>query len=556
MYVLIRRLGAGSGANRSSKDEELVVDELTIGRGTDQALLLQGERIAYQHAVISLGAGQYRIRSLAPTGITVNGRGTRVAVLNRGDQILIGDYRLVVLSPPDGVDLALSLELLEQQDAPAVDPSQFNTRLDRVAWWQPRRWAWALFLVALLATLLVPALVMLAPSMATWLRSAPLPDDSLWLSGPLHSVHSTLGKDCQACHTTPFQRVTNEACVACHENTALHVPPHHPDMPLFDGERCASCHHEHNGEARMVFEDQRFCSSCHGDLDQRMSTVPEVARATDFHADHPPFRLSLLAWQAQEQRWRHSPRQEVTDALREHSHLTFDHAVHLDTGGVKNDTGDYEVLTCGSCHQPALDGINMAPVSMEQHCARCHALTFDPADPQRVVPHGAPDKVLANLREYYSSRFIRERIAAGDQRALLPGQRDAVSSLQREGLAWVEQRSLAVAEDLFERRACATCHEVESLTQPAHGWSVKPVQLNSRWFVSSEFPHQRHSKMECADCHAAEHSRDATDVLMPDIAVCRDCHVGQQSDDGLRSGCISCHSYHQFESSVLPRGQP
>lgn len=556
MYVLIRRLGAGSGASRSSKDEELDVDELTIGRGTDQELLLQGERIAYQHAVISLSASQYRIRSLAATGVTVNGRNTRVAVLHRGDQILIGDYRLVVLPAPDGVDLALSVELLEPQDTPSVDPDTFNTRLDRLVWWQPRRWAWILFVLALLVALVVPLMVTWSPSLAAWLRSGPLPDDSLWLSGPLHSVHSTIGKDCQACHTSPFRRVQNEACIECHESTALHVPAHHPGLGMFDGERCASCHHEHNGEARMVFEDQRFCSNCHADLDRRLSNLPEVERATDFTADHPPFRLSLLSWSAEKKRWRQSGRHEVNEKLREHSHLTFDHAAHLDPDGIKNETGEYEVLTCSNCHQPSLDEINMAPIAMEQHCARCHVLTFDPADPERVVPHGASDKVLASLREYYSSRFIRERIAAADQRAVLPGQRDTVPALQREGIAWVEKRTLAVAEDLFERRACITCHEVESVTEPAPDWHVKPVRLNSRWFVSSEFPHRRHSMMACADCHAAADSTDASDVLMPDIAVCRDCHLGQESGSGLRSGCISCHSYHQADHLASPRVHP
>ena len=158
MYVLIRRLGAGSGQNRAYKDEELAVDQLSIGRGTDQELLLPGDRVAYQHAEISLSAGQFRIRALASTGITVNGRSCKMAVLNTGDQILIGDYRLIVITAPDGVDLALSLEVLEQQEAPSIDPAKFVTRLDALTLWRPRRWAWALFLMLLATALLLPAL--------------------------------------------------------------------------------------------------------------------------------------------------------------------------------------------------------------------------------------------------------------------------------------------------------------------------------------------------------------------------------------------------------------
>ena len=547
MYVLIRRLGAGSGPTRTFKDEELAVDQLSIGRGTDQELLLPGDRVAYEHGEIALSAGQFRVRALASAGITVNGRSCKMAVLNNGDQILIGDYRLVVLPSPEGIDLALSLEVLEQQDAPSVDATQFTTRLDALPRWRPRRWAWLFFIMLLSAGLLIPTVVALKPDLQNMFRNTPLPDDSLWLSGPLHSMHSTIGKGCQACHAKPFEPVQNETCLECHGDTAVHLPEAHADAGMFDGERCASCHHEHNGEQRMVFDDQRFCADCHGSLQQRMSGAPTVERATDFHADHPDFRLSLLQWQATSNSWLQSPRQAVDASLQESSHLKFDHATHLDPQGIKNDTGDWQVLNCSNCHQMTLDGVNMAPISMEQHCSACHVLSFDLQDPQRVVPHGKPDQVLASLREYYAARFVQNTADAGDVRASRPGERNGLNELQREGLLWVENKSRAVAEDLFERRACATCHEVERGSEEPSQWLVKPVRLNEQWFASSEFPHSKHIQSECVDCHAAEQSGQADDVLMPDIAVCQDCHKGQQADEGLRSSCISCHSYHQFD---------
>jgi hypothetical protein len=470
-----------------------------------------------------------------------------MAVLNSGDQILIADYRLIVLPCPEGVDLALSLEVLEQQEAPSVDPAQFTTSLADLPRWRPRRWAWTLFGILLLSALLLPAMVAMKPDWQDMFRATALPDDSFWLSGPLHSMHSTIGKDCQACHAKPFEPVKNEACLECHADTAVHLPKAHADASMFDGERCASCHHEHNGEQRMVFDDQRFCSECHGNLQQRMSDVPSVEQATDFHADHPDFRLSLLQWQPQSQTWLQSPRQTVDASLQESSHLKFDHATHLDSEGIKNDNGDWQVLNCGDCHQMTLDGVNMAPINMEQHCASCHVLSFDLQDPQRVVPHGKPDMVLASLREYYAARFVQDRADAGDVRASRPGERNNLSELQREGLVWVENKSRVVAEDLFERRACATCHEVEASAKDAGQWLVKPVRLNEQWFASSEFPHSRHTQSECIDCHAAGQSTQAADVLMPDIAVCQDCHKGQQASEGLISGCISCHSYHQFD---------
>lgn len=555
MYVLIRHLGTSGGSQHAFKDEEQVVDTLAIGRGTDQDLQLPDERVALQHATIQLSAGQLKVHSIAATGITVNGRSCKVATLATGDQLLIGNYRLVVLPAQQDVDLALSVELLAQQDAPAIDPQQFNTRLDKVSWLQPRHWAWTLFILLLVLSLAIPATVILEPRWAELARTTPLPDDNLWLSGPLHSVHSNIDRDCQACHTKPFERVRNDVCTACHETTPHHVPVDHPDLALFDGERCASCHHEHNGEVRMVLEDQRFCADCHGGLDARMHGTPTVGSATDFLADHPPLRFSLLEWQAQTRSWTQSERQQADAALREASRLSFDHAQHLDPDGVKNEAGSWEVLACDSCHTPAADAINMAPINMEQHCARCHALTFDAADPTRTVPHGDATQVIASLREFYSARFIQSRSTPTHQ-ATRPGQSQEISRLQREGLAWVERQTLETAEDLFERRACATCHEVERIAQEPPAWHVQPVRLNHRWFVSSEFPHPRHSNISCTKCHGAETSSDASDVLMPDIAVCRECHVGQESSSGLRSGCISCHSYHQYSHPVVDEATP
>lgn len=555
MYVLIRHLATSDGTQGAFKDEELVVDTLAIGRGTDQDLLLPDERVAFQHATIQHSGGQLKVHSLATTGITVNGRSCKVAALVPGDQLLIGNYRLVVLPAPEDVDLALSVELLAQQDAPVIDPNRFNTRLDKLPWLQPRRWSWTLFILLLVVALALPATIILEPRWAELARTTPLPDDNLWLSGPLHSVHSNIDRDCQACHTQPFARVRNDVCMACHDSTPLHVPSGHPDLALFEGERCASCHLEHNGEVRMVLEDQRFCASCHADLDEHMHSPAKVGTATDFLADHPALRFSLLEWQAQTRSWKQGERQSADENLRETSHLTFDHAQHLDPEGVKNEAGRWEVLDCDSCHTPAADAINMAPINMEQHCARCHALTFDPADATRTVPHGESAQVIASLREFYSARFIQSRIASARQ-AGRPGQSQDISPLQREGLAWVEQQTLATAEDLFERRACATCHEVERLAQESPAWHVQPVRLNQRWFASSEFPHPRHANLSCGKCHAAETSAESSEVLMPDIAVCRECHVGQQSSSGLRSGCVSCHSYHQYTHPVVDEAAP
>ena len=51
-----------------------------------------------------------------------------------------------------------------------------------------------------------------------------LPDDSLWLSGPLHREHGFIGDDCAACHVNAFEPVQNKVCTECHEDVSQHLP--------------------------------------------------------------------------------------------------------------------------------------------------------------------------------------------------------------------------------------------------------------------------------------------------------------------------------------------
>ena len=39
-------------------------------------------------------------------------------------------------------------------------------------------------------------------------------------------------------------------------------------------------------------------------------------------------------------------------------------------------------------------------------------------------------------------------------------------------------------------------------------------------------------------------SNKSSDVLIPSIKVCRDCHAGERSTSLLASTCIDCHRFH------------
>lgn len=90
-----------------------------------------------------------------------------------------------------------------------------------------------------------------------------------------------------------------------------------------------------------------------------------------------------------------------------------------------------------------------------------------------------------------------------------------------------------MATDLFERRACVDCHEVRREGTAAEPlWKVTPVKLPDIWMPQARFDHAEHgtSLTPCSTCHTAETSKTASDVLMPRIETCRDCHGGERGE--------------------------
>lgn len=58
------------------------------------------------------------------------------------------------------------------------------------------------------------------------------------------------------------------------------------------------------------------------------------------------------------------------------------------------------------------------------------------------------------------------------------------------------------------------------------------------------FDHSAHESMECADCHEAEKSELSSDILMPYLNNCQQCHGGEKSTMMVATGCVGCHGYH------------
>ena len=59
-----------------------------------------------------------------------------------------------------------------------------------------------------------------------------------------------------------------------------------------------------------------------------------------------------------------------------------------------------------------------------------------------------------------------------------------------------------------------------------------------------------HRLVHCTECHAAPESTETSDVLLPRLATCRQCH----HMDGAADRCAECHTYHAANQPVEMNG--
>jgi len=529
MRYLIRFISRNVAGSIEQHDRVIEEDCITIGRATDQVLHLKDRRVRLQHARIERKGAAVHISTNALAGIAVNGRSQRDAELAPGDVIEVGSNVLRVIEPPADVDFAISFELSEAASGEHL-VSRWSNPAAGVGGWSKRKLSWTLATLVLLFGFAVP-----------WIGVP-----NFLLAGPLHSAHSTIGDDCGACHVAVFQRVPDNACMDCHE-VRRHVVE--PDHAVLGEVRCAACHLDHNEPQQLINQHQALCTDCHQDLPDTI----DLSAAGDFLDEHPDFRVSLerpVESPAGDLDWRVEHVDLAVSRDADRSNLKFDHEVHVDSEGLMTPDGK-RVIDCAECHVPEPGGARMLPISMDEHCSACHTLAFDPDDPTRTVPHGDPQAVLQALIEYYSARLLGDDPDAVDRRVRRPGQSLTRADRDRAA-AEARNKAMEVATDLFERRTCINCHEVTT-TDGDLPWRVLPVRLTGRFFPHASFSHAAHDTevSACDSCHEASSSSAATDLLIPDIDNCRDCHGSgidrRNSASQLPSTCVMCHGFH-FEA--------
>lgn len=518
-------------------------ETLGIGRGTDQAIYITDLRAALQHArVTAVGSGRYRIESLIAAGVRINGESQQNAIVKSGASIDIGATRIKLVDAPSGYDAAVEISAIDEDQAEAEKPPLRLTLADsRLG---KRRWSWALFALSLLLGLGLPLAAHYAPPLRDALESVPLGGRKLWETGELASAHHFFGSDCQQCHVDAFVSVRDAQCETCHAQTAAHVEAGF-ELSLAGNDRCAHCHRDHNGVDGLVRADQPLCSDCHDDISTRIKDADAHADVADFGRKHDGFVVSLPQWDAS---GKFAPVRAAlaTAGIKEQSGLVFPHDLHLAAKGIRGPDGDEQVLECAQCHVPEPGGARMQPIDFEQHCQDCHKLTFSIRDADREVPHASVEKVGYTITEF----FAREALEGGFNQVNAPtvvrvrrrpGQ--PITPQERaEALSWARDQARTAIDNLFEDKACSTCHQVARGAEQE--WTVAPVRVSGAWFPKSRFDHGSHRTMQCIDCHNAPNAASSEVLLLPDIDNCRQCHGGEHAQDLVPTTCIDCHAYH------------
>lgn len=419
--------------------------------------------------------------------------------------------------------------------------------------------------------------------------------------GRLAEPHSAWESACEACHVpfvamnssrwSPLPAFHSETsaskCLACHA-----APKHAEAERAADVPACAECHRDHNGRDRQLARSpDSTCTRCHDDLSAHRDPAATGAgrrvedRVSRFDLNgHPEFAALR------------------TDSGGDPGRLKFNHALHLAEGltleqggipfgfdrlpeeararygwvsGMDLKTGVR--LECGSCHRLSdgttpTNGRTFLPVRYEQDCRACHALAFDPRVPERRVTHGMqPQGLIEELRSTYASLALNEDLGLLGRRIparSLPGRVDPLDTALAEA---IEARVASAARRLLgggteSRAGCVECHYLSGVEPGARSSDqfarlfIESANIPAVWMRGAVFDHAAHRGVTCASCHdAAARSQSHTDVLLPGIATCVQCHAPRSETSrgafgGMGYGCTECHRYHAAGQPEPSRG--
>ncbi|WAT16834.1 cytochrome c3 family protein [Aurantiacibacter sp. MUD11] len=558
MKILVRSIQLTATGREIVRDRDVEGDVIGVGRASENAIALPDLAVEQQHlSITQTPSGTLQAKAVGGLGFTHDGVNTMEAEIDpaRGGELGVGSYRLEI-GQGEGGEVLVTIRRAQEDEGEGRDQlAGFG-----IASVLPSRrvMSWTAVVAIVVAFLAIPIFTHLTrepvvePSIED--TGSTLMDAS-WSTGALSSVHHGLEDNCEACHTEPFVAVRDETCLTCHGELADHAEQDRlvAGMPEFSGGEaflwsvahafnkpgpgaCTDCHTEHEGTGRMEPTSEKFCADCHETLDTRL-TDTALGNASDFGQVHPQFQALVRPARGAEE-----IRLSLDTISTDFNGLKFPHDMHLSTTngvarmamrlGINAGGG---ALECDDCHQTTADGVSFLPVEMEDSCESCHSLVYDRVgNTFRSLSHGDVEQTQADLMA--SDRSPRRPVASGRRR---PGP-FAEGGLYYGNFSRVMPGRLTRAA-LDDGALCGECH------YPADGaeLAVVPVTQRSRWFQHGWFDHDAHTQEDCSSCHAADTSDSSTDLLLPDLESCRDCHLGETALEAeVPSSCAMCHSYH------------
>jgi hypothetical protein len=375
-------------------------------------------------------------------------------------------------------------------------------------------------------------------------------------AGPILSSHAAFSQKCVTCHaanTTLTAKVSDQICDTCHDG------PVHQLNAASPAPACKSCHVEHRGLVDLTRTDDRYCTTCHSNLQTRNGVVKVTAHINSFTDGHPDFEV-------------------LAPGTSDPGTIKFNHAVHLNEN-LRAGFNQYVNLECTDCHRAAgnmqtwpyghmvadaetaalplpharaSSKAYMAPVNYYEHCSNCHPLEFD-AVVRGPVPHKKPEVVHAfvvqKLNEYVQQHPQVLRMNRLDERIST----QPPMPTTRTAAEWVAQHT-ATDEYLLWTKTCKECHTI-SFQSGSPLPVIAKAQITRRWLMKGNFDHQAHLEIKCDSCHSKVRSSKLTsDVLIPGIATCQACHIPRQRA-AASGGCYECHVYHDWTKEKPVHGK-
>ena len=380
----------------------------------------------------------------------------------------------------------------------------------------------------------------------------------VYSSGQLSHAHAVITQQCALCHVVQAgafsARVTDKACLSCHD-----APLHQANQTFTPA--CATCHVEHKGSMLLQATADAACTQCHADLHTRDGQPHYATSITAFDHTHPEFA-------------------PLRSGKADPGGVRLNHYLHLQANLIGPNNTRVQ-MTCDDCHRAATAGSwpDAADATLHRvatddanprllhnqsyipapefakHCAACHTLQFDTRFGNDQVPHDKPEVVhtflLKKFGEYISAHPGAAHEVAPQAREI--PERARIPRVARNATEWVQFR-VDDAEWLLYAKTCKQCHTLKSTQGPLP--EIAKSNLTARWLEHAEFDHHAHRMMTCTSCHTrTPDSRETSDVLLPGIQTCQQCHRPQgPAKEAAEGRCFECHQYHDWTKAKPTKG--